>query len=271
MPATPVREGYIFTGWYTDEACTTAYDFMTPVVEDTTLYAGWARTGSGYVVMYITRYDENGEVYANNGYRSLKDPKTVIKETIYVGSTVSETAPGINGFRAYNNTQTLEIENFDYANRFNRAAIKYSTMLVHSSALIYDGGAYLFSGDSGVGKSTHTRLWLKAFGDKVHIMNDDKPVVKLYDDKAIAFGTPFDGASGIALNESYPLKAIIFVERGEENSVRIPENKEIIQKLYFQTARMVNRETAEKMLTNIFSEKRIIPPLFKNTFVLVIK
>ncbi len=88
-------------------------------------------------------------------------------------------------------------------------------------------------------------------GDKVHIMNDDKPVVRLYDDHAQAFGTPFDGGSGIALNESYPLKAIIFVERGEENSVHIPENKEIIQKLYFQTARMVNRETAEKMLVNL--------------------
>ena len=143
-----------------------------------------------------------------------------------------------------------QIENFDYANRFNRAAIRYDTMLVHSSALVYDGGAYLFSADSGVGKSTHTKLWLKAFGDKVHIVNDDKPVVRLYDDHAQAFGTPFDGGSGIALNESYPLKAVIFVERGEENSVRIPENKEIIQKLYFQTARMVDRETAEKMLLN---------------------
>ena len=143
-----------------------------------------------------------------------------------------------------------QLENFAFSNVFNRAAIKYGVMLVHSSALIFDGGAYLFSADSGVGKSTHTKLWLKAFGDKVHIMNDDKPVVRLYDDHAVAFGTPFDGGSGIALNESYPLKAIIFIERGEENSVRIPENKEIIQKLYFQTARMVNRETAEKMLLN---------------------
>jgi hypothetical protein len=124
-------------------------------------------------------------------------------------------------------------------------------MLVHSSALVYDNGAYLFSADSGVGKSTHTRLWLKAFGDKVHIMNDDKPVVKLLDDRAIVCGTPFDGGSGIALNENYPLKAIIFIERGEQNSVRIPNNKEIIQKLYFQTAHIVNRETAEKMLVNI--------------------
>ena len=153
--------------------------------------------------------------------------------------------------KAVEGTTIGQIENFDFANQFNRAAIKFGTMLVHSSALIYDGGAYLFSADSGVGKSTHTKLWLKAFGDKVHIMNDDKPVVKLYDDRAVAFGTPFDGGSGIALNESYPLRAIIFVERGEQNSVRIPDSREIIQKLYFQTARMVDRETAEKMLVNM--------------------
>ena len=104
-----------------------------------------------------------------------------------------------------------EMENFAYSNVFNRKAINFSTMLVHSSALIYNGGAYLFSADSGVGKSFHTRLWLKAFGDKVHIMNDDKPVVRLYDDHAVAYGTPFDGGSGIALNESFPLEAIVFI------------------------------------------------------------
>ena len=153
--------------------------------------------------------------------------------------------------RSVEGTTIGGIENLAMSSEFNREAIKYGVMLVHSSALIYNNGAYLFSADSGVGKSTHTKLWLKAFGDKVHIMNDDKPVVRLYDDHAQAYGTPFDGGSGIALNESYPLKAIIFVERGEENSVRIPDNKEIIQKLYFQTARMVNRETAEKMLINM--------------------
>ena len=154
--------------------------------------------------------------------------------------------------RAAEGVTVEQIENFALSGDFNRKAINYGTMLIHSSALIYDGGAYLFSADSGVGKSTHTRLWLKAFGDKkVHIMNDDKPVVKLLDDQAIACGTPFDGGSGIALNESYPLKAVIFIERGEDNSVRIPETKEIIQKLYFQTAHFVGAKTAEKMLVNI--------------------
>lgn len=141
-------------------------------------------------------------------------------------------------------------ENFILSCAFNREIIKYGGMLVHSSALICDGGAYLFSADSGVGKSTHTRLWLKAFGDRVHIFNDDKPVVRLYQDRVIACGTPFDGGSGIALNESAPLKAIVFIERGELNSVRIPTGREIIQKLYFQTAHMVNAKTAQSMLDN---------------------
>lgn len=149
-----------------------------------------------------------------------------------------------------NDTDIEDAENFAYSSQFCRAAIPYQTMQIHSSALIYNGGAYLFSGDSGVGKSTHTRLWLKAFGNRVHIMNDDKPVVRIYDDKVIAYGTPFDGGSGIALNEAYPLKAIVFLERGESNAVYVPSTKEVIQKLYFQTAHMVGRQTAEHMLDN---------------------
>ena len=134
--------------------------------------------------------------------------------------------------------------------RIAEKMLDYDTVLFHGSVIAVDGEGYLFTAKSGTGKSTHTRLWLKAFGDKVHIMNDDKPVVRLLDDKAIAYGTPFDGGSGIALNEAYPLKAVVFIERGEENSVRIPETKEIIQKLYFQTAHMVGAKTADNMLKN---------------------
>ena len=42
-PADPTREGYTFAGWYTDEACTEAYDFSAAVVADMTLYAKWTK------------------------------------------------------------------------------------------------------------------------------------------------------------------------------------------------------------------------------------
>lgn len=40
-PADPTRSGYVFAGWYTDEACTAAYDFTQPVTGSVTLYAKW--------------------------------------------------------------------------------------------------------------------------------------------------------------------------------------------------------------------------------------
>ncbi len=157
------------------------------------------------IVEYTAKYEDLEKLSEQFKYSGEKEADiTIAVPNKHLENLLSRSAKG---------TTIGGIENFAISSEFNRAAIKHGVMLVHSSALIYDGGAYLFSADSGVGKSTHTKLWLKAFGDKVHIMNDDKPVVRLYDDHAQA--------------------------------------KEIIQKLYFQTARMVNRETAEKMLVNL--------------------
>lgn len=45
-PADPTREGYTFAGWYTDEACTEAYDFSVAVTADMTLYAKWIKNAA---------------------------------------------------------------------------------------------------------------------------------------------------------------------------------------------------------------------------------
>ena len=141
-------------------------------------------------------------------------------------------------------------EEFSYSGKFCKSIIKFNAMLIHSSAIEYKGKAYLFAADSGVGKSTHTALWRKAFENEVKMINDDKPVVRIIDGKAIAYGTPFDGGSGIANNISAPLGAVVFIERGENNSIRKAQTAEIIKKLYFSTAHFVSRDTADKMLTN---------------------
>lgn len=142
-------------------------------------------------------------------------------------------------------------ESFAVGNVFFKSALRFKTMLLHSSALVINGGAYLFAGKSGLGKSTHTRLWKQAFGDKVAFINDDKPAVRIFANEAVAFGTPFDGGSQIAENVSAPLKAVVFIERGEENSVRIPNLGELIGCLYSSTAHMLKASSAKLMLDNI--------------------
>ena len=48
QPETPTRQGYAFTGWYTDPACQEPWDFETDLVQgDLTLYAGWETAASG--------------------------------------------------------------------------------------------------------------------------------------------------------------------------------------------------------------------------------
>ena len=49
-PADPVATGYTFTGWFTDPAAKTAYNFDAPVTSDVMLYAGW--TPNRYTVLF---------------------------------------------------------------------------------------------------------------------------------------------------------------------------------------------------------------------------
>ena len=95
--------------------------------------------------------------------------------------------------------------------------VAYGALLMHGSALCMDGNAYIFTAKSGTGKSTHARLWREAFGDRVWMINDDKPMIRV--DEMRVYGTPWDGKHHLSRNASAPLKAIVKLERAEENRV----------------------------------------------------
>lgn len=59
---TPTRDGYAFTGWFTDAACTQSYDLSSPVTSSLTLYAGWAEndTPSPGPTTYQITFDSKG-------------------------------------------------------------------------------------------------------------------------------------------------------------------------------------------------------------------
>ena len=97
--------------------------------------------------------------------------------------------------------------------------LNFDGMMLHSSAIELDGEAYLFSGPSGMGKSTHTRLWQKEF-PSARVFNDDKPALRKIDGVWYAYGTPWCGKDGININMKVPVKGICFLRQGEENKIR---------------------------------------------------
>lgn len=110
----------------------------------------------------------------------------------------------------------------------------FDAVVFHGAVLNYCGSAFLFTAKSGVGKTTHTRLWLSRFGDKVHYLNGDKPIIRLIDGKPYVFGTPYKGKEGYGVNESAPLCGIVFVERGEVNETFSIAPEQAVLKLVTQ-------------------------------------
>lgn len=92
--------------------------------------------------------------------------------------------------------------------------------VLHASSLAWRGHGIAFSANSGTGKSTHVGLWQQLLGDEVAVVNDDKPAIVFENDKPLLCGTPWSGKSAINTNVTVPLEAIVFIERGAENSIR---------------------------------------------------
>lgn len=93
------------------------------------------------------------------------------------------------------------------------------TLLFHASVVSYQGAAYLMLGKSGTGKSTHTRLWLENI-EGTELMNDDNPVVRIVDGKAIAYGSPWSGKTPCYRNVSYPVGAFVQLSQAPVNEIR---------------------------------------------------
>lgn len=107
----------------------------------------------------------------------------------------------------------------------------------HASALSVDGEALLFSADSGTGKSTHAGLWKQYLSNNHEIirLNDDKPVIRLFDEEVWVYGSPWAGKHSIHTNVKAPVKALIFLKQAKENSIRKVSKKEAFRLVFTQT------------------------------------
>lgn len=99
------------------------------------------------------------------------------------------------------------------------AAVRRNVVPVHSSAIVCNGRAVLFLGESGTGKSTHTRLWRENI-DGAILLNDDSPFIGFVDGVVTAFGAPWSGKTHCYKREEYPVAAIVRLSQAPHNAIR---------------------------------------------------
>lgn len=100
--------------------------------------------------------------------------------------------------------------------------LRHDRAVLHASWIEKDGKAILFSGRSGIGKSTQAALWEK-FRHAL-VRNGDRTLLSNIDGIEYACGLPYAGTSGICTNTAAPIRAVVMLEQGKENQLRrLPE------------------------------------------------
>lgn len=101
----------------------------------------------------------------------------------------------------------------------NMLCIRKKCAAVHSSVNVYRGEAAMFLGESGTGKSTHTRLLRERYPE-MFLLNDDSPFVRVCDDgRILVYGSPWSGKTPCYRQEAYPLKALVRLNQAPYNRI----------------------------------------------------
>jgi len=130
-------------------------------------------------------------------------------------------------------------------------------LVLHASAVQYEGKGILFSAPSETGKTTQARLWCEKMG--AELINNDRPAVKVVKNKVYVYGTPWSGLPEECNNNNSTLNAIIMLEQAPKNSIYKLNTAEAISRLmprcflpYYDSGLMsIAISNLEELLKNI--------------------
>lgn len=114
---------------------------------------------------------------------------------------------------------------------FSQVLLRHDAFMLHASAVVAGGEAYLFMGKSGTGKSTHSRMWLETFPDS-RLLNDDVPVIRLEGEGVVAYGSPWSGKTHCYKNESAPVRVFVRLSQASENRYKALEGIDMFTAIY---------------------------------------
>lgn len=130
------------------------------------------------------------------------------------------------------------------------------TVFIHASHIDYNGKSLLFSAPCGTGKSTQAALWKKH--RNAETVNGDKAGISVENGVVYAHGVPFCGTSGICLNRSNPLGAVVLLRKAPQNSVKrlrgIEALQGLMQNIYLDLLAPEEQRICIDLLIEILSE-----------------
>ena len=143
-----------------------------------------------------------------------------------------------------------------YALRTAREA----TLEMHASVIVKDGYGYLFLGQSGAGKSTHSRMWLENINGS-RLLNDDNPIVRIFENGDVCvYGSPWSGKTHCYVNDSRKVGGFVRIVQYPTNEMERMSLLESYGALYESCSGLgMNTETTDYLHSTMETVLERIP------------
>ena len=132
----------------------------------------------------------------------------------YIDSTTNEVITDIKP----SDSISLAVLRFGIWVMFGTVILKHGAVAIHSSVIVAEGRGVLFLGESGTGKSTHTRLWREGI-EGAKLLNDDSPIVRIVDGEVRVYGSPWSGKTPCYKNEVYHMAGLCRLSQAPHNRI----------------------------------------------------
>lgn len=179
---------------------------------------------------------------------------TAAEPNFSIDATVSEQE--IYAEDTENKYSAAYLESLAVYRKIAESILDFDGFLMHGAVIDVHGCGTAFLAKSGVGKSTHVRLWQQLLSSEIRVINGDKPLIRIIGGCAYAFGTPWAGKEGLQVNAKTKLRKICFIERSTENECIPLEKAHIFKRLINQIYIPKNKSIPKLFdLINILAEQ----------------
>lgn len=147
--------------------------------------------------------------------------------------------------------------------QFEAILLHFQRLILHASLIDTPFGGILFSGPSGIGKSTQAQLWVNYA--QARLINGDRPILGREDGKWMAYGSPYAGSSRCFVNQKTPIRAVVMLEQGRETRLSPLSAGQAFRSLYAEITVHTWDKTAVEQTCDLLTDFAASVPMYRLT------